>query len=161
MTGRTLYEYDILEWSEQQADALRRIGRARGDMLNEIDWENVAEEIECVGRCIHQILTHVAKAVSVPDAPPLLHWRSEVVAFHRDLLNRITASMRARIDMSRLWRQALRQAEADLAVHGQSVAPALTKECPLTLDEILDPDFDFVASVAAVQRRLEKDRPQT
>ena len=38
-----LYEDDILLWSEQQAGALRR--RA----LNEIDWENVAEEIESVG----------------------------------------------------------------------------------------------------------------
>ena len=39
-----LYEDDILLWSEHQAEALRR--RA----ANEIDWENVAEEIEAVGR---------------------------------------------------------------------------------------------------------------
>ena len=38
-----LYEDDILLWSEHQAEALRR--RA----ANEIDWENVAEEIESVG----------------------------------------------------------------------------------------------------------------
>ena len=35
-----LYGADIVAWAEQQADALRR--RA----ANEIDWENVAEEIE-------------------------------------------------------------------------------------------------------------------
>jgi hypothetical protein len=39
-----LYEDDILLWSEHQAEALRR--RA----TNEIDWENVAEEIEAIGR---------------------------------------------------------------------------------------------------------------
>ena len=35
-----LYDADIMEWSEKQADALRR--RA----ANEIDWDNMAEEIE-------------------------------------------------------------------------------------------------------------------
>jgi hypothetical protein len=169
MNRSATYGDDILEWSEQQADALRDIARTRPDVSNVVDWENVAEEIECVGRTefaavlsyIRQILTHVAKAVSVPDAPPLLHWRSEVVAFHRDLLDRISPSMPARIDVSKLWRQALRQADADLAVHGQSVAEVLSKECPLALDEILDPEFDFIATVAAVRKRLGNDRPST
>jgi hypothetical protein len=39
-----LYEADIAAWAEQQANALRR--RA----ANEIDWENVAEEIESLAR---------------------------------------------------------------------------------------------------------------
>jgi uncharacterized protein DUF29 len=39
-----LYEDDILLWSEQQAEALRR--RA----ANEIDWDNIAEEVEALGR---------------------------------------------------------------------------------------------------------------
>ncbi len=37
-------ENDVAAWAEQQADALRR--RA----ANEIDWNNVAEEIEDVAR---------------------------------------------------------------------------------------------------------------
>jgi hypothetical protein len=40
----TLYETDSAAWAEQQADALRR--RA----ANEIDWDNVAEEIESLSR---------------------------------------------------------------------------------------------------------------
>ena len=39
-----VYEADFGLWSEQQADALRR--RA----ANEVDWDNVAEEIDAVGR---------------------------------------------------------------------------------------------------------------
>jgi Domain of unknown function DUF29 len=38
------YDTDIVEWSERQAGLLRR--RA----ANEIDWDNIAEEIEAVGR---------------------------------------------------------------------------------------------------------------
>jgi Domain of unknown function DUF29 len=166
MNRSAVYEDDILEWSEQQAAALRHLARTRPDMSNEIDWENVAEEIECVGRSefaavlsyIRQILTHLIKAVSVSEGGPLLHWRSEVVAFHRDLLDRISPLMHPRIDMSRLWRQALRQAEADLAVHGQTVA-ALPKDCPLQLVEIADPQFDFIAAVDRLRRRLDNERP--
>jgi hypothetical protein len=38
------YDTDVLAWTERQADLLRR--RA----ANEIDWDNIAEEIEAVGR---------------------------------------------------------------------------------------------------------------
>ena len=38
-----LHETDTVLWAERQADALRR------HAYNEIDWENVAEEIEDVG----------------------------------------------------------------------------------------------------------------
>ena len=38
------YDTDVLAWSERQAELLRR--RA----ANEIDWDNIAEEIEAVGR---------------------------------------------------------------------------------------------------------------
>jgi Domain of unknown function DUF29 len=43
------YDTDILSWSERQASLLRRL--AAGERVNEqIDWENVAEEVESVGR---------------------------------------------------------------------------------------------------------------
>jgi hypothetical protein len=44
-----LYDTDILRWSERQADLLRR--RAAGELINEaeLDWPNIAEEIEDVG----------------------------------------------------------------------------------------------------------------
>ena len=38
------YDDDILAWSERQAEALRRRS------ANELDWDNIAEEIESVGR---------------------------------------------------------------------------------------------------------------
>ena len=42
------YETDFLTWSERQAGLLRR--RAAGELVNEaeIDWQNIAEEIEAV-----------------------------------------------------------------------------------------------------------------
>jgi hypothetical protein len=78
-----LYDTDILQWSERQSDLLRR--HARGERVNAlIDWQNVAEEIESVGReqlhdvesLLVQALIHLLKAEAWPlnrDAP---NWRS-------------------------------------------------------------------------------------
>jgi hypothetical protein len=155
------YDTDILEWSEQQASALRDLARTRHDLSNVVDWEHVAEEIEDVGRSqfialqslSRQILIHVIKAVSMPEAMSLLHWRKEVVAFHRGLLDRITPSMRVRLDLAKIWRQALEQAEADLAVAGASLLPNLLRTCPLSIADLVDPDFDFARAVEMVRER--------
>ncbi len=43
------YERDILAWSHHQGALLRRL--AAGEAVNEtLDWDNIAEEIETVGR---------------------------------------------------------------------------------------------------------------
>jgi hypothetical protein len=162
MSRPTLYDDDILEWSEQQAAALRGVARTQPGISNQIDWDNVAEEIESVGRSefvavqsfLRLILVHVIKAISVPETPSILHWRKEVVAFHRDLLDRVTPSMIGRLDIDKLWQQATKQAEADLAVHGQSVAASLPRRSPLGVPEVVAPDFDFVAIVENLRKRI-------
>jgi hypothetical protein len=69
-----LYEDDILLWSEQQAELLRR--RAAGELVNdaELDWPNIAEEIGDVGSerlhavesLLVQALRHMLKAEAWP-----------------------------------------------------------------------------------------------
>ena len=120
MVDTTAYDDDILLWSEQQASALRDLARSRRDLPNAIDWENVAEEIECVGRSefaavqsfVRLILVHLIKAVSVPESEALAHWHAEALGFHGELLGRIAPSMGGRIDMDLLWRRAAREAKA-------------------------------------------------
>ena len=76
MGDRTLYDEDILVWSEQQAAALRSLA-SRRDLPNELDLANVIEEIEDVGRSefhtveslIENILTHLLLLAADPDAP--------------------------------------------------------------------------------------------
>jgi Domain of unknown function DUF29 len=69
------YGDDILLWSERQAELLRRM--AAGERVNDqVDWENVAEEIESVGRTepraceshLVQALLHDLKAEAWPLA---------------------------------------------------------------------------------------------
>jgi len=80
-----LYEDDVLLWSERQGELLRR--RAAGELANEakLDWPNIAEEIESVGRSqlsavrshIVQAFLHDLKAEAWPLARDAPHWRSE------------------------------------------------------------------------------------
>lgn len=68
------YDTDILTWSERQAALLRR--RAAGELINEadLDWSNIAEEIEDVGSnrlhavesLLVQALRHMLKAEAWP-----------------------------------------------------------------------------------------------
>jgi hypothetical protein len=78
------YEADVLLWSEQQAALLRRMG-AGERVNNQVDWVNVADEIESVGRSqlsavrshIIQALLHDLKAEAWPVSRDAPHWRSE------------------------------------------------------------------------------------
>ena len=45
-----LYDADILEWSERQASLLRRVAAGEHVADNDMDWPNIVEEIESVGR---------------------------------------------------------------------------------------------------------------
>ena len=117
MSRSALYDEDILMWSEQQAEVIRRLGRARRDLPNELDIENVAEEIESVGRSelaavtslIRQVLLHLIKLAVEVDATAVRHWRGEIVAFHNEIRHRYAPSMRQRIDFDELWQSAREQ----------------------------------------------------
>ena len=42
-----LYDQDVSIWSETQVDLLRR--HARGERVNGLDWDHIAQEIENLG----------------------------------------------------------------------------------------------------------------
>ena len=135
------YDTDILEWSERQATLLRR--RAAGEPVNEadLDWPNIAEEIEDVGRSelrscrslLRQALRHLLKAEAWPlsrDAPT---WRADAVDFRRQARDAFTPSMRQRIDVASLYADAL--ASLPETMDGLPPSP-IANEIP-TLDELL------------------------
>lgn len=82
-----LYHDDILLWSERQVDLLRRL--AAGEQANDrdLDWPNITEEIEAVGRSelrscealLMQAVAHRLKQACWPNSPEVLHWREEEI----------------------------------------------------------------------------------
>jgi hypothetical protein len=138
----TLYDRDILEWSETQAALLRRHAESERANDGALDWPNIVEEIESVGReqlhavesLLLQAMLHALKAQAWPESPEVAHWQAEGRLFRAQASNRFVPSMRQRIDIVRLYRQALR-ALPD-TIDGQAPLPVPTT-CPVTLDELL------------------------
>jgi hypothetical protein len=135
------YHIDILRWSEQQAALLRRL--EAGERVNDqVDWDNVIEEVESVGlEQLHAVrsylvraLLHDLKAEAWPLSREVPHWRAEAVRFRQEAADRFTPSMRQRIEMTVLYRRALRQMPR--TVDGTAPLP-VPEVCPVTLEELL------------------------
>jgi len=158
MGSQTLYDEDILLWSEQQAEAIRQLGRSRRHRPNELDIENVAEEIESVGRSelaavesyLRLILVHLAKLSVDPGSPAARHWRSEIVAFEADMRARYSPSMRQRIDLDRIW-EAVRRQILEGAEQPDDLASLLPQPTPVRPEELLDDPIDITALVARLR----------
>jgi hypothetical protein len=110
-----LDERDVLAWSEREAAYLRRL--ARGERVNDVDWAHVVEEIEDVGLSeLHAVISHLEQVLvdllklrTWPESSSARHWRVEVVAFQRNAVRRLAPSMRQRIDLHQLHRNAADQ----------------------------------------------------
>jgi len=152
MSDSTLYDDDILLWSEQQAAAIRRLRRNAREVPNELDIENVAEEIESVGRSelaavesyLELIFVHLIRLLVEPDSASVRHWRSEIAAFHANARRRYSPSMRQRIDVNALWRSAREQSMLAYEGPQQEHVAALSIEAPFTIDELVAEKIDVV-----------------
>jgi hypothetical protein len=135
-----LYETDIALWAERQADILRR--RAS----NEIDWENVAEEIESLSRTdkreirsrLAVICEHLLKWQFQPDARSN-SWRSSVRQGRDEIADIIKESP----SLAHYPAQQLPDAYARgrKAAAEETEIADLPAACPWTIDQVLDSDF--------------------
>ncbi len=157
MDRPSLYDADIVTWAEEQAAALRALA-ARSDLSNAVDWENVAEEIESVGRSqiraveslLAQVLAHLLKQVSAPAARPNPHWRKETLTFHAALRLQYEKSMRQRIRLDVAWMVAQSTAESSLMAYGDAILPRLPRTCPIPLGDLLAEELDIDAALLRI-----------
>ena len=165
MADSDLYETDILAWSEHQADVLRAMA-TRPDLPNGLDLVHVVEEIEGVGQSefytvkslIRLILLHAIKCAVDPDAPAVAHWEDEIDNWQNDLTDRLTPSMKRKLDLQALWQRAIYQAERSFAKQEQQTALGLVRHvfaethCPVSLEEL---SADTEACLVVVDRLTE------
>lgn len=150
MDQPSLYDVDAVTWATEQAAALRALGQ-RPELSNVLDWQNVIEEIESVGRseidrvesALSQMLVHILKYVAAPAAQSTRSWRKEVIVFHASAARNYRPSMRQRIDWQRLWNTSVRLADASLNVFGETLPGGLPEIMPFTPEELTAPDFDM------------------
>jgi hypothetical protein len=134
-----LYDTDPAAWADQQADALRR--RA----ASEVDWDNVAEEIEHLSRSdrreirsrLEVICTHLLKLAH----QPLMwsSWRGSVREARRQIADLVEESPSLGAYPATVLARAYRRGrETAMDETGLTDLPAA---CPWTIEQVLDGAF--------------------
>ena len=95
---KSLYDEDFLAWSRQQAQALR--AEMRHGSNRRLDWENLAEEIEDLGKSvrrelqsqIRRIVRHLLKLEHSPATEPRRGWTESIVDARAEIEDLLEAS---------------------------------------------------------------------
>jgi hypothetical protein len=124
------YDSDLVLWTESQARALRDAGHAGTNLP--IDWENVAEEIEALGKSqarelasrLRTILVHLIKLQASRVPEPRGGWRETIIEQRSEIERVIEDSPSLRQAAGRVIAKeigpARRQALVALTDHGET-----------------------------------------
>ena len=144
MDRHPAYDDDFYAWTQDQARLLREAAAERTN--TPIDWENLAEEVEGVGRselsavesALMRVMEHLLKLEFSP-ADPRAGWKASVIEHRARAVKDLKASpsLRNRIDLEGEYRTARELAALGLARDGVRVED-LPEDCPYVLDRLLD-----------------------
>jgi hypothetical protein len=144
-----LYDKDFYAWTQQQAEALRDAAAAGANLP--LDWENLAEEMESLGRSerrelrsrLIRIVRHLLKLEHSPASEPRSGWRQTIREARVEVRTLLTDSPSLKSEVSRLIeeqaRDAVELALGDLEQFG-GLTPAIIakiRSTSYTEDEVL------------------------
>jgi Domain of unknown function DUF29 len=146
----TLYDEDFLSWTDVQVAELRKLA-SLPELSNAMDWENLIEEVETLGRSeissvrnkIEVALEHILKAYCDPDSLSVMQWRKETDGFLDQARDDYRKSMHQRLDVEALWKRAGRSAFRQLEGYVQFIPPGIVSTCPFSLEQLIDERFTF------------------
>lgn len=148
-TAARLYEEDFVRWTEQQSRALRDAAVVGANPP--LDWENLAEEIESLGRSqrrelrsrVGVILEHFLKLEHSPAADPRRGWMETIDRERSEIELLLEQSPSLKVEVARMvpdeTRRAVRHAARALHRYGEAPPEALAKltAASYTQDQIL------------------------
>lgn len=132
-----LYEEDFVRWTEQQSSVLREAARSGVNLP--LDWENLAEEIESLGRSerrelrsrISIIIEHLLKLENSPARDPRRAWMDTVARERLDIELLIEESPSLRGEAARIvadeTKRAVRNASRALIRRGEGSPETIAK----------------------------------
>ncbi|HEY0833199.1 MAG TPA: DUF29 domain-containing protein [Azospirillum sp.] len=144
------YDDDFYAWTQEQASRLREAAASGANLP--LDWENLAEEIESVGKSdfrglakhLGRVIEHLLKLEFSPAEPPRSGWRRSVrnARDELDLILKDSPSLKARLGdaVEWAWRKGLGEATDGLEADGLTERD-LPADCPYTADQLLDPGW--------------------
>lgn len=146
---KSLYDEDFVAWTEEQGKALRAAAQAGSNI--DLDWENLAEEIESLGRSdkrelhsqIYRIIRHLAKLQFSPVIEPRPGWRESVVdgRVQTEFVLEDSPSLRRELERAVALQtpKALKRAAFDLTERGEVDATTQRRlqQARYTIDQVL------------------------
>ncbi len=143
-----LYERDFYTWTQRQAGALRRAARARVNTPDAIDWANVAEEVEDMGReqvsklrsAYRVTLLHLLKWRYQPNQRSF-SWRGSAVEHRRRALRSINDNPSLKRRRKTLFAEAYDDARVQASAEAGLPIETFPKMSPFTIEQALDDDF--------------------
>jgi hypothetical protein len=132
-----LYEQDFIGWTEQQARLLREAAATSNLGL---DWTNLIEEVEGLGRSqyhalarqIRRIILHLLKLEVSPAAGPRAGWEESIADARAEAasLLRRDPGLKSRLPgiIAEEWHDATRQAAAALRAYDEDPAAILARQ---------------------------------
>jgi hypothetical protein len=147
----TLYDEDFVLWTERQAESLRLAARQGSNLP--LDWENLAEEIESVGKrdrrevesLVLNILVHLVKLAHSPAQRPRRGWLNEVKEARRRLTRILqdSPSLNAKLPEIVAGQQpvAAEDVRDALRKHGEAPGAIRGMLAAITPERVLDPEW--------------------
>jgi hypothetical protein len=143
-----LYEHDFVRWTETQAAELRRAAETGTNLPQH--WERLAEEVESLGSRerreiasrTEQILLHLHKLRHSPASVPRRGWKAidrERSELQELFLESPSLHQETGTALARRWPSAWRRAARALA--GEVEQNLLPKDCPFTVEQVLDVEW--------------------
>jgi hypothetical protein len=141
-----LYEHDYYTWTQEQARALRE------RRLEELDWTNVAEEIEDLGKRekhalrsqLVRLLGHLFKfacAREVMWSNNSRGWELSIRGARREAMIYLDENPGLRPHLDQIFRSAYGSARLEIMKALRFSDSAIPEATPWTLDEIVDDAF--------------------
>jgi hypothetical protein len=144
----TLYEADFYGWAIEQAAALRRAAEVRLNAPVSIDWQNVAEEIESMGKeqaaklrsSFRVLLLHLLKWRFQSERRSS-SWRRTIIRERINVEQHLTDNPGLKPRREELLLSAYRLARKEAAMETGLPMKDLPEACPFSLDEVCADDF--------------------
>ena len=136
------YEKDYYQWTIEQGTALRELVNTNHELkqLENLDWDNIIEEIEALGRSEYSAVVsllmrqieHRLKIDYVPLPECRNKWKSEVIAFKKNIKRKLAPSMKPKLrkQFLEIYQDAVEIVETEYEI-------SLPKQCPYNLTELL------------------------
>lgn len=140
----TLYDTDFYAWTQRQAALLR------AEDFGEVDWNNLIEEIETLGRSdkrevisrLEVLIMHLLKLTHQPRAARYTRgWRNTIGEQRQRLHRLLRESPSLRAQLTELVADAYPDAIKSAARETGLAPRTFPAECPWSADQIMDEEF--------------------